>query len=383
VTVADIYPASPIKPKRTRATKDEMSTRRSRVIEIVENENPATVRQVYYQAEVYKLVGKEDSDYNKIQNMLTDLRRDGMIPYEWIVDEGRRVRAPYTVEGIVGALNDTRSQHRKDPWPSVEDYVQIWIEKNALLGVVEPVTREYAVPLLSAVGYSSISFLHKTAQTLKYLECPIYIYQFGDLDPSGAHAAEVIERELRGFAPEADIHFERIAITPAQITEFALESALRDTKTKDPRYQWFRDKYQNEAIISGGRFSVELDAIRPNLLRNLVRGVIERHLPRKVLDDTNAEGEREKAQLGRMMDEYIESTRPKYPSPFDLDAAKTALVERILRNDVLSRLYGEADVYPASPIKSIDPLDRIQTLIREASWEDVVRLRDWFMGSAT
>jgi hypothetical protein len=189
MTVADIYPASPIKPKRTRATKDEMSTRRSRVVEIIEDENPATVRQVYYQAEVYKLVGKTDGDYDKIQSMLTDLRRNGTIPYEWIVDEGRRVREPYTVEGIVGALNDTRSQHRKDPWHAVEDYVQIWIEKNALLGVVEPVTSEYAVPLHSAVGYSSISFLHKTAQALKYLERPIYVYQFGDLDPSGAHAA--------------------------------------------------------------------------------------------------------------------------------------------------------------------------------------------------
>jgi hypothetical protein len=115
----EVYPASRI--KRRRATRDEMSTRRGRVIEIIEDENPATVRQVYYQAEVHKLVGKTDGDYDKIQSMLTDLRRNGTIPYEWIVDEGRRVREPYTVEGIAGALNDTRSQHRKDPWHAVED----------------------------------------------------------------------------------------------------------------------------------------------------------------------------------------------------------------------------------------------------------------------
>lgn len=300
----DVYPATS-QIKRRRATKDEMSTRRRRLIEIIEDENPATVRQAYYQAEVYKLVGKEDGDYTKIQNMLTDLRRDGTIPYEWIVDEGRRVRAPYTVAGVLEALQDTREQHRKDPWHETEDYIQIWIEKNALLGVVEPITKEYAAPLLSAVGYSSISFLHKAAQTLKYLERPIYVYQFGDLDPSGAHAAEVIERELRGFAPEADIHFERIGITPDQVEKFGLTSALRPTKTKDPRYQWFREKYRDESIISGGRLSVELDAIRPSMLRDLVRGVIERHLPREVLDDINAEGELEKLRLGRMMDQYI------------------------------------------------------------------------------
>jgi hypothetical protein len=297
------YPASPI--KRTRATKNEMSTRRRRLIEIIEDEHPATVRQVYYQADVHKIVGKTDADYDKVQTALTDLRRDGTIPYEWIKDEGRFVRQPYTVEGIIGALNDTRQQHRKDPWQSGDGYVEIWIEKNALLGVIEPVTREYAVPLMSAVGYSSISFLHRSAETLKRLDCPIFIYQFGDLDPSGAHAAVVIERELRDFAPDADIHFERIAITPQQIVDFGLMSALRDTKTKDPRYGWFCEKYRDEPIIRGGQLSVELDAIRPSLLRDLVREVIERHLPRKLLDETNAEGEREKTQLGRMMDEYI------------------------------------------------------------------------------
>src|SRR5262249_8105652 len=164
--------------------------------EIVEEEHPATVRQVYYQAEVHKIVGKTDADYDKVQRMLTDLRRDGTIPYEWIKDEGRFVRQPYTVDGIIEALNDTRQQHRKGPWQFVDSYAQVWIEKNGLLGVVEPITKEYDVALMSAVGYSSISFLHKAAQTLKLFDCPIFIYQFGDLDPSGTHAAEVIEREL-------------------------------------------------------------------------------------------------------------------------------------------------------------------------------------------
>jgi hypothetical protein len=301
--MSEIYPATGI--NRIRATKDEMSTRRRRLIEIVESEHPATVRQVYYQAEIHKLVGKTDSDYDKVQTMLTDLRRDGTIPYDWIKDEGRFVRQPFTVDGIVEALNETRRQHRKGPWQYVGRYVQIWIEKNALLGVVEPITRDYDVALMSAVGYSSISFLHKSAQTLRPLGCPIYVYQFGDLDPSGAHAAEVIERELRCFAPDADIHFERIAITPKQIVEYGLTSALRDTKTKDPRYAWFCKKYRDEPVIRGGRLSVELDAIRPSLLRDLVREVIERHLPRSLLDDTNAEGDRERTRLGRMMDDYI------------------------------------------------------------------------------
>src|SRR5690242_9617999 len=108
--------------------------------------------------------------------------------------------------------------------------LQIWVEKNALVGVLEPVTREYDVPLMVAVGYSSISFLHEAAVDLSNISWPIYIYQLGDLDPSGAQAAEAIEKDLRGFAPEADIYFERIAITPGQIIELGLQEALRPSK---------------------------------------------------------------------------------------------------------------------------------------------------------
>jgi hypothetical protein len=40
------------------------------------------------------------------------------------------------------------------------------------------------------------------------------------------------------------------------------------------------------------------------------------------------------------------------------------------------------DVYPASRIKPLGPiLDRVKAMMREASEEDVARLRDWFMGA--
>jgi hypothetical protein len=307
MTVQEFYPASLIKPKKTRATKSEMATRRRRLIEIIREDYPMTVRQLFYQAVVHAIVGKSADDYAKVADMITSLRRDGTVPFEWIVDEGRFPRKPYTVEGLVQALNTARFHHRKDPWQTIPAYVQIWVEKNALLGVLQPVTDEYDVPLMCAVGYSSLSFLHKTARQLNELKYPIHIYQFGDLDPSGADAAIVIERELKGFAPNAEIHFTRVAITPEQVVEFGLVPALRPSKTKDSRYRWFLNTYKDVDVIQGGRMSVELDAIRPNLLRDLVRGVIEKHLPRHVLDTANAAGEMEKARLGRMVDEFIEA----------------------------------------------------------------------------
>jgi hypothetical protein len=197
--------------KRHRATKSEMATRRGRIGEIVERDQPMTVRQVYYQAVVHGIVGKTDEEYDKVPGhpRLTAARGGNSLR----LDYRRRANArqPYTVEGIPQALNDTRRDYRKDPWQETDEYVQIWVKKNALVGVLEPVTSEYDVALMSAVAHSSISFLHEAAQRLNYIGHPIYIYQLGDLDLSGAQAAEAIEKDLRGFATEAEICFARIA----------------------------------------------------------------------------------------------------------------------------------------------------------------------------
>ena len=68
-----------------------------------------------------------------------------------------------------------------------------------------------------ARGYASLSFLHSAAEYISDLEVPAYIYHLGDFDPSGVNAGEKIEETLRELAPDAEINFERIAVTPEQI----------------------------------------------------------------------------------------------------------------------------------------------------------------------
>jgi hypothetical protein len=149
-------------------------------------------------------------------------------------------------------------------------YAEVWLEKDALAGVVNPVTSAYDVPLMVSRGYASLSFLHSAAEQIAELEVPAFIYHLGDHDPSGVNAAEKIEQTLREMAPSAEIHFDRVAVTRRQIVTMNLPS--RPTKITDSRATKF----------PGG--SVELDAIPPDDLRNLVRGRIERHLPRTELD---------------------------------------------------------------------------------------------------
>ena len=119
------------------------------------------------------------------------------------------------------------------------------------------VTSEYDVPLMSARGYSRLSFLHSAAEAMAAEDKPCFVYQFGDWDPSGVDAADNIRDRLREMAPEADITFERVAVTPAQIE--ALDLPTRPTKSTDSRSKKW----------TGGD-SVELDALPPDYLRGLV-----------------------------------------------------------------------------------------------------------------
>ena len=84
-------------------------------------------------------------------------------------------------------------------WRETECYVEVWLEKDALSGVVMPITADYDVPLMVARGYASLSFLHSAAEAIGDLEVPAFIYHLGDFDPSGVNAGEKIEETLREY----------------------------------------------------------------------------------------------------------------------------------------------------------------------------------------
>ena len=142
-----------------RATSEEVEALRDALYAIVEEQQPMTVRQVFYQATVNGLVEKEETGYDKVQRLLATMRREGALPFEWIVDNTREENRPYTCIGVADALQDAADTYRKRLWTDDDPCVQIWLEKDALAGVIAPVTRKYDVSLMVARGYSSITFL--------------------------------------------------------------------------------------------------------------------------------------------------------------------------------------------------------------------------------
>jgi hypothetical protein len=283
---APAYQTSPI--KRQRATKAEVEARREALLEIIDDGKPMTVRQVFYQATVHGLVEKAESGYAKVQNDLTLLRRAGELPYDWLADNTRWQRKPRTFDSVEDALRETAAFYRKSLWTNADSYVEIWLEKDALAGVVFPVTSMYDVPLMVARGYASLSFLHSAAEAINELVVPAFIYHLGDFDPSGVNAGEKIEETLCELAPDADIVFERIAVTEQQIAEWDLPT--RPTKASDTRAKAF-----------GSALSVELDAIEPNQLRALVQETIETHLPAEEFEVLRVAEQSEREIISRLV----------------------------------------------------------------------------------
>jgi hypothetical protein len=282
----ELYQASPIR-RRHRSTKAEVEARRDQLFEIIDAMRPMTVRQVFYQATVRGVVEKSERGYNQVQTDLTLLRRAGDLPYDWLADNTRWQRRPKTFSGIEAALDETARFYRKALWDEIDAYAEVWLEKDALSGVIYPITSRYDVPLMVARGYASLSFLHSAAAAINDLDVPVYIYHLGDFDPSGVNAGEKIEETLMEMAPDADITFERIAVTEEQIADWSLPT--RPTKPGDTRSEGF------------GAISVELDAIEPDRLRNLVQEAIERHLPRQQFEVLKAAEQSEREIISKLV----------------------------------------------------------------------------------
>ena len=224
---------SPRRP-RGRPLNPEVTERRRRITEMAERFQPASIRQLYYQAEVAGLVPKTDAGYRAVQHDRLVLRQQGDIEYDWISDSTRWMRKARSYTGVHHFLDLSISTYRRDLWHRAPVYVEIWIEKDALAGTVMSETNPSDVPLMVAKGFSSETYLYEAAQAIADKNKPAYIYAFFDHDPSGKHSAKHIERKLREFAPGAEIHFELVAVTKEQIEQWGLPT--RETKRKGNRH---------------------------------------------------------------------------------------------------------------------------------------------------
>jgi hypothetical protein len=267
--------------KRARRTQSEILDIKFAIHRLLAAEHPMTVRQVFYRLVSAGVIDKTEAQYKStICRLLTEMRLQHSgdpfemslvptIPHGWIADNTRWMRKPVTYSGTEDALRRTAELYRRSLWDDATAYVEVWLEKEALAGVLIEETAEYDVPLMVTRGYPSLSFVAEAAEIIGNKDKPAHLYYFGDRDPSGVDIPRHIEERLEELAPWAEIHFEKIAVTTEQIE--TLELPTRPTKRSDTRSKTFEGE------------SVEVDAIPPATLRQLVRDCIEQHVDHQQL----------------------------------------------------------------------------------------------------
>jgi len=285
--------------KRERRTKAATQAIRDALYEILANDHPMTVRQLFYRAVTQGLIPKTEKAYLVTVCRLTALmRKDGSLPYSWLADHGREPRTVSTWSSIGSILESAAGCYRRDVWHDQPYQVQVWLEKDALAGIIGSVTDRYQVPLMVCRGYPSLSFLWSAVEMLKHNDMrssaharrdTILLY-FGDRDPSGCDIDRSITDNVREMAPNLRFVLERVAVTRDQIDEYSLPT--RPTKQSDLRAKNFAGE------------SVELDAFSPEDLKELVKTNIEKYIDRDAYDSTKQRERAERQALWEFIGTY-------------------------------------------------------------------------------
>jgi hypothetical protein len=281
----------------TRRTPEQMEAARRSIVEVLKKTHPMTLRGLFYQLVSRAAIAKTEQAYENLGRMLCKLRKDGVVPWWWVIDNTRSLRRRSGFSSVSRGLQALLSQYCRNPWRDQERTVYVMCEKDAIAGVLAQVTDPFFVPLGVVRGFSSQTFLHEIAEDIRVDAKPTWIYYLGDHDPSGLSIAEVSERTIREFAPDAEIHWQRLGVTLEQVKEFNL--ITRPTKKSDGRAKNFSGE------------SVEVDALPMETLRGLVRTAVEGNIDRAKYDLTMSHAEEDRQRLADVVKQFDESEKQR------------------------------------------------------------------------
>ena len=256
-----------------------------------------SLRQVHYQLVARQVAGYQNTQnaYKGLSRMLANARREGVIPWEWIEDRTRQARGgghgfSGPTEYLETLWDSAAYGYHRDTWETQPHYVEVWVEKDALSGLFADAVRPYDLTLNVGKGFSSASEVYRVAQRLnaeaeRTGHAPVMLY-FGDFDPSGEDMVRDLRRRLRDdFCCEVDMA--KCALTLAQVSQYNLPHDF--TKAKDSRAKKHIERY--------GDIAVELDALRPEVLRQMIVSAVETVLDMDALRTIRATEQREQATL--------------------------------------------------------------------------------------
>lgn len=286
-----VYQTSPIKTKRNRRTNADLEVILDATLAIIKSsdDKSITLRHLFYRLVSLGCLRKTELEYKNLCGYMMKWRRSGEVPWDAFADNTRWQYRETTFNSMEDALRITCESYRRNMWTTQEAYVEIWCEKDAIASILFDEAGSFGVPVFPLRGFASGTALYNAADGFKqYIAAgkEVYIYYFGDHDPSGTSIDTSTIRNLKNDH-NVDIHFERIAVLPEQIEYYNLPT--RPTKKSDPRAAKFKGE------------SVEIDAMPMDVLRDMVSDCIIRHIDRREWEVQLAVEQEERTTLNQMM----------------------------------------------------------------------------------
>lgn len=256
-----------------------------------------TLRQLYYQFVARDIIPNKDSEYKRLGSIINDARLAGLVDWDTIQDRTRSLRSLSHWESPEEIIAAVAAQYRRDLWATQPYRPEVWIEKDALVGVIEGVCNELDVPYFSCRGYTSQSEMWGAGQRLDgHLtgdQTPI-IFHLGDHDPSGIDMTRDIEDRLALFMGGTEMR--RLALNMDQVRQY----------TPPPNPAKITDSRFVNYVRIHGRESWELDALEPQVLADLIRDAVTGIRDEAAWSAAVAESDIEQAQLKRVAERWDE-----------------------------------------------------------------------------
>ena len=252
-----------------------------------------TLRQLYY-AGMPRLWPNSDRSYKNLGNLVSAGRLAGLIDWDAIEDRGRVPRRHAQFDSISDLMDAAFRSYRLPRWAGQANYVELWVEKDALAGVLSPLADEFHVTLVVNKGYSSQSAMF--AASRRFIDegdadtaRGMVLLYLGDHDPSGEDMVRDIEARMNMFGVEG-IDVRKVALTIEQVRQHALPPM--PVKGTDSRAAAYLEEH-------GGAW--EVDALPPNVLQGLIRSALEDVVDQDLVDRIKAIEESHKAELRKVV----------------------------------------------------------------------------------
>jgi hypothetical protein len=258
-----------------------------------------TLRQLYYQFVARALIPNTEQSYKRLGNIVSDARRAGLIDWNAIEDRTRYLRELSNWDKPQEILESAKKSYHRDLWANQDKRLEVWIEKDALVGVIEKVCQENDIPFFSCRGYVSDSEMWRGAVRLQRNEDndqETIILHLGDHDPSGVDMTRDIESRLNLFTGNGYFQVRRVALTMEQIEE--LKPPPNPAKVTDSRYEGYVALYGEE--------SWELDALEPQYIVNLIEDNILGERDDVRWEEAVEEQENERSQIASVIKRWGE-----------------------------------------------------------------------------